>query len=255
MILSRQIRTSPQYLSLPSAARLLYVTMGSYADANGDRCYPSTSTLATDTGLTRRTVFRHLSTLKSAGLLVEQGKTACGAVRYRVVVPAEDISVSISTTNNDKPTVIRVDDDAVTGRHTPVTSCHTPMTSCHPTSPYTNPATKPSGGGGVFNPIRESGARPVPARIRGSTMRPQQLMSRGVVEVDGLSPDRAELYHRMVDIYGLFQRNAYVYAQRVSSSTFDVVVQEVCSDKTVKDVSRVLDWRLRGLCGISRPRA
>ena len=50
-------------------ARHLLLAMGNYADKTGRNCFPSVATLASDTGLSERTIRQKLAQLEAAGLI------------------------------------------------------------------------------------------------------------------------------------------------------------------------------------------
>lgn len=77
LILKSLIRNS----DLSTHARFLWVLIDSYADHNGDSCFPSTTTLSRASGHPVLWVKRHLNELKEAGFVkVGKKKTNAGWV-------------------------------------------------------------------------------------------------------------------------------------------------------------------------------
>lgn len=58
---------------LPSTSRHVALTLSLHMSERGDSCFPSVRRLADETGLSRRTVQRHLKELVEAGWLVQAG--------------------------------------------------------------------------------------------------------------------------------------------------------------------------------------
>ena len=68
---------------LPSNAKLTGLTLSVHMDRNGSRCWPSITTLARETGLSRRAVHYALDQIEQAGL-VERVRGGRGkSTRYR----------------------------------------------------------------------------------------------------------------------------------------------------------------------------
>jgi predicted ArsR family transcriptional regulator len=66
-----------------SSARLVALVLSTHMDRDGGSCFPSLTTLARETGLSRRTVCNALDELEHAGL-VERARTGRGRpTRYR----------------------------------------------------------------------------------------------------------------------------------------------------------------------------
>lgn len=58
-------------MNLPSRAVIVYCYLCDRANKNGE-CFPAASTIAADLHISKSTVFRALSDLESAGLLIRQ---------------------------------------------------------------------------------------------------------------------------------------------------------------------------------------
>lgn len=83
--LSIKVMTKVWDMSLPPVAKLLLLKLADYGDDEGCNVFPSITTLADKTGISRRTVQRTLRVLEEQNLLeVETPATRYAPTRYRI---------------------------------------------------------------------------------------------------------------------------------------------------------------------------
>lgn len=119
----QHIKTSP--------ARTAIIKMYLVHAKSSGRAFPSTLTVAKETGLSRRTIFREKAWLVSVGALIEIG---CVARAIPIYVPNMDVILNPKTYNKSEDqgmtqSNINLDTQSMTQCHTSVTQR---MTPCHP---------------------------------------------------------------------------------------------------------------------------
>jgi hypothetical protein len=75
--------------TLTPTQRFVALVLSLHMDREGDSCWPSLSTLAAETGLSRRTVIRALNDLDPDFLMRKRGGPGRGPTRYTAVLPSD----------------------------------------------------------------------------------------------------------------------------------------------------------------------
>jgi Helix-turn-helix domain len=77
---------------LGSSARLVALVLSTHMNRNGGSCYPSLTTLERETGLARKTVWKSIDALETAGLLTRE-RSRGRVTRYRALGASGTYSV------------------------------------------------------------------------------------------------------------------------------------------------------------------
>jgi hypothetical protein len=83
-------------LDLPPMDKLVMLGLGSYADDDGGSCFPSVTTLANRTGLSRRGTQKILRRLEGTGLLTSAEARVGSARRYKITLGSSANPVHIA---------------------------------------------------------------------------------------------------------------------------------------------------------------
>lgn len=73
---------------LPAPAKLVALTLSTHMSERGDSCFPSQTTLATETSLGKSTICRHLTTLEERGFLLRDVGAKGRSTRYTATLPS-----------------------------------------------------------------------------------------------------------------------------------------------------------------------
>lgn len=127
-------RQAIELSDLEPSTKLLMYTLANYMNEHGDWCYPSMARLSKSTGLTERSVYRHMKLAEEAGFVEKRKKHSEGQLwaqnEYRALMPESlperddtDVRAETSVRADIKSGVTRVSqrgDTGVTEGMTPI---------------------------------------------------------------------------------------------------------------------------------------